>query len=116
VLGRTTLGHEPFHDLNEIVGREFSRRMESEAFPAVLIDEAEDAQSSAVVGAVGDKVPTPDVVEAFGSCRDDPGGAASSSPPWPPPLHPQTGVSSQPLHQLLPHRVARVVQVVHERT
>src|ERR1700677_257489 len=77
--------------------------MQREAFPAVLIDQAEDAQSSAIVGAVGHEVPTPDVIEPLGPRRDHTGGTSSSSGTRQPPFHTQSAVAPQALHQLFAH-------------
>jgi hypothetical protein len=38
MLGHATLGHQPFHDLEEIVCRQLARHVQREAFPTVLID------------------------------------------------------------------------------
>jgi len=70
VLRCAAFGHEPFHDFDQVMGGELAGHMQGEAFPAVLVDEAEDAQSPTIVGAVGHEVPAPDVVEPLGPRRD----------------------------------------------
>jgi hypothetical protein len=45
--------------------------MEREAFPAVFVEDRQDAQLPAVVRPVRDKVPAPDVVEPLGAGGDN---------------------------------------------
>src|SRR5271154_6494346 len=77
--------------------------MKREAFPAVLVDEAKDAQPPAIVGAVGYEVPAPDVIEPLGPRGDPARGTSPSAWPRPPALDPQPALAPDALHQLAPH-------------
>ena len=103
VLGRTPFGHQSFHHFDQIVGRELARHMQREAFPTVLVEEGQDAQPPAVVGAIGHEVPAPNVVEPLGPRRDRARGLASSATSRQPSLHPQPALAPQTLYQLLAH-------------
>jgi hypothetical protein len=52
VGGCAPLGDEPFHDFDEVTRGEFAGHMQCQAFPAVFVDNSQDAQPAPVVGPV----------------------------------------------------------------
>ncbi len=67
-----SLGHQLFHDRDEVDCRELSRHAEGQTLAGVFVEDREDAQLAPVVGAVTEEVPSPDVVYAlcFGGDRE----------------------------------------------
>jgi hypothetical protein len=111
---RSSLGHQPLHHLDEVLGGQLPSHVQRQAFPAVLVDHRQDAQLAPVVGPIGHKVPTPDVVEPLGLRRDRAGGAASPPGSSPPALHPQPTLPPDALHQLASHLPAVFPQQARE--
>ena len=74
----------------------------------------EDAPLAAVVGAVADEVPSPDVVYCLRSGREGAGRAASSPGPLGPPLDPQAMLTADTLHELATHLPALAAQETNE--
>ena len=100
VGGCPSLGYQPFHDRDQVGRRELASDVQGEAFAAVLVQDREDAQLAAVVGAVADKVPAPDVVDGLRLGRNDPGGLTPSPGPLGPPLNPQPMLAPDARHEL----------------
>lgn len=97
-----SLCHQPLHHFDEVDGGELAGDVECEALPAVFIDDREDPQLAAVVGAVADKVLTPDVVDALCPGRDGAGGFAPPPGPLHPTPDPQVALPPDALDELAP--------------
>ena len=109
-----TLGNQSFHDFDQVGCCELAGDVESQALPSVLVEHREDAQLAAVVGAVADEVPAPDVVDALRLGGDGAGGAATSAGPFGPALDPQPMLAPDALHELASHLPAFAAQEAHE--
>ena len=73
--------------------------VESQALAAVLVEHGEDAPLAAMVGAVTDEVPSPDVVDPLGLRRDRAGGFAASPGSLGPSFDPQPMFAPDALHE-----------------
>ena len=89
--------------IDEVLCGQFTGHMECEAFPAVFVEEREDAQLPAIVGPVRDKVPAPDVVEPLGAGGDSAGGTTPATGPSHPSLHTQPTLPPDALHEFSAH-------------
>ena len=102
VTRRASLGHQLFHDLDEVGSGKLAGDVEGQALPAVLVDDREDAQLAAVVGAITHEVPAPDVVDPLCPRWDRASGATPSSGSFDPSLDPQVALPPDALDELAP--------------